>query len=364
MSLGIYIHIPFCAKKCAYCDFLSFQADSDVKKAYVKALKKQIESSPEKAVDSVFIGGGTPSVLDGSDIVSVMDSVRKTFKIEPECEITIEINPATAAKQKLFQYKEAGINRISMGVQSFSDSELEILGRLHNSAQAKESFYLLREAGFCNVNFDLMFAIPKQTKESFLKSLSEAVSLSPEHISAYSLIIEEGTPFFQMEKNGVISQADEELYVDMFSAAVELLQQNGYNRYEISNFSKPGFESKHNLKYWSGDEYLGFGLGASGFVSGARYENTRDLKEYLAGKEPEKNVLEKDELITEYIITSLRKCEGISLDKFKEKFGSDFLKLYDIQKYIDGGFMKNLDGYVFFTEEGIRVSNQILCMFV
>ncbi len=364
MSLGIYIHIPFCIKKCAYCDFLSFPVDDDAKKQYISALKSQIENSPKSKIDSVFIGGGTPSVLDGSDVVSLMESVRKTFEIEWDCETTIEINPATVTKEKLYLYRKAGINRISMGVQSFCDSELKILGRMHNAKQAKESFYLLRQAGFENINLDLMFAIPLQTKESFFQSLKETATLSPEHISAYSLIIEEGTPFCKMEEEGLISQADEDLYVDMFSIAGNFLEDNGYDRYEISNFAKSGFESRHNLKYWSGGEYYGFGLGAVGFLSNVRYENTNDMGEYLQGKGAEKYVLSQKELIKEYIITSLRRTKGIVLSEFKEKFSNDFLNLYDIQKYTDGGFMKEEDGRVFFTEEGIRVSNQILCMFI
>lgn len=364
MSLGIYIHIPFCIKKCAYCDFLSFSAEDKVRREYVKALVSQIEKSGGGAVDSIFIGGGTPSVLESGDVLKIMEAVQRKFELDKNCEITIEINPATVTEEKLVSYKKAGINRISMGVQSFSDDELKGLGRLHTASQAEESFKLLRKCGFSNINLDLMFAIPNQSIESFKKSLEHAVMLSPEHISAYSLIIEEGTPFYEMEKCGQIQEADEDLYEKMFALAKSFLEKNGYMRYEISNFSKKGFESRHNLKYWNGEDYLGFGLGAVGFLKNTRYENTKKLKEYFEGKEPEKTTLSKEELISEYIITGLRKTEGINLEEFKEKFETDFLKTYDIQKYISGGFMEIKNGRIFFTEDGIKVSNEILCRFV
>lgn len=364
MSLGIYIHIPFCAKKCAYCDFLSFSADEEAKKQYVSALIAQIKKSGGGAADSVFIGGGTPSVLDGEDILKIMGALKERFELSADCEATIEINPATVTVQKLEAYKRAGINRVSMGVQSFSDKELGALGRLHNSFEAEQSFKLLRQCGFSNINLDLMFAIPNQTADSFKETLKTATALNPEHISAYSLIIEEGTPFFDMEKRGEICEADEDLYVKMFDMAGEVLKESGYNRYEISNFSKKGFECRHNLKYWSGEDYLGFGLGAVGFLGNVRYENTRDFKSYLNGEEPTETVLSEDELMKEYIITSLRKAKGINLAEFKEKFGVDFFCMFDTEKYIGGGFMKKDKDNLFFTEDGIRVSNEILCMFV
>lgn len=364
-NIGVYIHIPFCERKCKYCDFLSFEANEDLKKEYVSALISQIENTKcEKEVDSVFIGGGTPSSLSGEDIKRISDAVYKSYKASEDTEFTIEINPATVDKNKLSAYREAGVNRISMGVQSFLEKELKTLGRLHTAEEAEKSFYLLSEAGFLNINLDLMFALPNQTLTDLEKNLKAASELSPTHLSVYGLIVEEGTPIYDLIKKGSLSEADEDLYASMYDFTADFLEECGYEKYEISNFSKKGFKSRHNLKYWSGDEYLGFGLGAVGFSSSTRYENTKDIKEYIKGKPPEKSKLKKDDLISEFLITSLRKTDGFFLDDFKERFNEDFYKLFDVSPYIKGGFMEEKNGRLFFTKKGEKVSNEILLRFV
>ncbi len=363
MAYGIYIHLPFCKKKCNYCDFLSFPCESELYEKYVSVLTEQIKKAPRCEVDSIFIGGGTPSVVDARLIFEILSAVYNTFTISEKCEISIEANPATVDKEKLEAYKSFGINRISVGVQSFNDDELKILGRLHDSTCAKKCLELVCNT-FNNFNVDLMFAIPNQTLFSLRENIKTLLSYSPSHISSYSLIIEENTRFFEMYKNGEIGEVSEDVYLEMLNEIINSLSNFGYERYEISNFAKKGFECKHNLKYWCGGEYFGFGLGAVGFLENKRYENTLDFQSYLNGEDASVQILKTEDLISEYIITGLRKTKGFSLVDFEKRFNKSFFDLYDVSQFERLNLLKAENNSIRLTEKGLCVSNEIMCHFV
>ena len=288
-ELELYLHIPFCVKKCNYCDFLSAPAEEKTRAAYVDTLIREIEGFEEPEdyeVVTVFFGGGTPSILPGEAILRLMEALRKKFHFREEAEITLEANPGTVDEKKLSFYKKAGINRLSFGLQSTDAEELKKLGRIHTWEKFLESFELARKAGFSNINVDLMSALPGQTVESWEKTLKQVIALNPEHVSAYSLIIEEGTPFYQLyEKDAEKRDAGEEPELlpseeeerAMYELTGSVLKENGYLHYEISNYAKPGRECRHNLGYWQRKDYLGFGLGASTLLNPVRYKNTEDL---------------------------------------------------------------------------------------
>lgn len=293
-KLGIYIHIPFCLKKCLYCDFLSDKACESDRADYVEALCNEIKYfaitngklSGGHIVRTVFFGGGTPSVLEGEQIATIMDTLRERFEIAKDAEITIECNPGTATKDKMIQWRAAGINRLSIGLQSANDDELKNLGRIHDYEQFLNTYKWAREVGFENINVDIMSAIPGQTLESYRNTLEKIIELRPEHISAYSLIIEEGTPFYDMYGEGGKEKMgeqlpDEDAEREMYYMTKHLLSENGYHRYEISNYSLEGFECEHNKSYWIGTEYLGFGLGAASYCDGLRYNDTEDMFVYM-----------------------------------------------------------------------------------
>lgn len=366
MSLGLYIHIPFCERKCAYCDFLSFKADEDLQKKYVNSLINEIKTAnrcKNEVVDSVFIGGGTPSCIKEEYIAKICNAVYERFNVSKLCEITIEINPASENKRKLDFYKKSGINRVSIGVQSFNDGELKCLGRLHNCDTAKKCISEVFGVGFENVNLDLMFAIPNQSEENFENNILTALEFPVTHISAYSLIIEENTEFYKMYEEGMICETEEDVYCKMYDSAEYILNNHGFSKYEISNFAKEGFQCRHNLKYWNCDNYMGFGIGAVGFLNGVRYENTRNIKSYIECKVERQNqtLLTQKELESEYIMCALRKTDGINICDFKQRFGYEFFDIHDISKYENGGFMARENNRVFFTNKGMKVSNSILC---
>lgn len=283
-ELELYIHIPFCAKKCAYCDFLSGPADEQTVADYVTALRKEIESYKESAknyeVTTVFFGGGTPSLLSGEQMAELMNAIKDTFMLKEEAEITMEANPGTVTESNLSAYKEAGINRISFGLQSVKDEELRMLGRIHTFEEFLESYDMARKAGFHNINVDLISAIPGQTLTSWEETLRTVIELQPEHISAYSLIVEEGTTFAKLygegcEKEELLPDEDEERRI--YERTEEMLKEAGYHRYEISNYAKDGYECRHNLGYWERKEYLGLGLGASSLLNETRFHNTEHM---------------------------------------------------------------------------------------
>lgn len=362
--IGIYVHIPFCLKKCNYCDFCSFaNLSSDVRARYVSALVKEIKafkSEEHLAVDSIFFGGGTPSLLSPNEFKLIYAALSDTFNIMPSYEFTVEVNPKTVDKEKLEAFKACGVNRISIGMQSVNENELKKLGRVHNYSDFVDAFHLVRSVGFDNVNVDLMYGIPDQTKNTLTKTLSSLVKLSPEHISAYGLIIEEGTPFFEMKN--VLSLPSEDEECDMYDLVCSYLSDNGYRHYEISNYAKIGKESVHNLKYWRCGEYIGFGVSAYSYFRGMRFGNTDSLDEYLSENAKDYVSGEKADAAYEYVMLGLRLAEGISLSEYKKRFGVDFLVGRDdkIREYTKRGYMTEQDGRLSLTEKGFYVSNTIL----
>ena len=364
MNLGVYIHIPFCVKKCNYCDFVSFSSDNY--EEYFSSLKKEIQMYKpflkERCIDTVFIGGGTPSLPHHKYIIEILHEIN----FSGNAEVTIEANPKTLTKEKLKAYKESGINRISIGMQSANDNELKILGRVHSHDDFLKSYELVVNAGFDNINIDTMFGIPEQTVESFYYTLSEIKRLNPTHLSSYSLIIEENTPFYKMDLN----LPDEECEQKMFGLIKEVLPE--YKRYEISNYAKPEYECKHNLKYWQMEDYIGFGLSSHSFVDNIRFSNKSNFSEYIKSVNLNEKPIESydkednSELLKDAVITGLRMCKGINIKKLKDKFGIDFyLKNKDlINKYIKEEFLTLKNGYLSFTEKGFNVSNYILSDFI
>lgn len=379
-ELELYLHIPFCVKKCNYCDFLSAPAGEETRAAYVDALLEEIRGFDEPEdyeVVTVFFGGGTPSILPGQAIFRIMEALREKFSFRKGAEITLEANPGTVDKEKLSFYKKAGINRLSFGLQSADAEELEKLGRIHTWEKFLESFQLAREAGFSNINVDLMSALPGQTKESWEKTLRQVLALQPEHISAYSLIIEEGTPFYQLyekdverrdvgEEPELIPSEEEERA--MYEATGRILKEQGYLHYEISNYAKPGCECRHNLGYWQRRDYLGFGLGASTLLSPVRYKNTEDLEAYLGGDFSKKEffVLTKDNQIEETMFLGLRVLEGVSKEQFREQFSCELRVVYrkELEKLEKEGLLEEEGDFVRLTSRGIDLSNPVLAEFL
>ena len=373
-ELELYIHIPFCIRKCAYCDFLSGPADEETIKKYIEALKKEIISQSELAKDyvvtSVFFGGGTPSILSGTQMKILLKTIYKTFCIADKAEISMEANPGTVTKRKLKAYRNAGINRISFGLQSTNDKELKVLGRIHTYKEFLKSFSLARECGFDNINVDLISAIPNQTVESWETSVRNILKLEPEHISAYSLIVEEGTPFYEAYGEGapleelLPSEEDERL---MYQRTEELLEEAGYHRYEISNYAKKGKECRHNLGYWERKEYLGLGLGSSSLIRNARFKNCDDLELYMEHSDDILQIREIDGALTvqeqmeEFVFLGMRKMEGISFEKFEKMFGKSLEECYSegIEKMKSGGLVEEAGGKLRLTKRGIDISNYV-----
>lgn len=392
--LSLYIHIPFCAVKCKYCDFLSYDGESyGTMLRYVDCLCQEIKLyapiADEYLVRSIFIGGGTPSLLDESLIVNIMAFIKKTFTLEKNVEVTIEANPGTLRHQKLNGYKQAGINRISIGLQSADDNMLKRLGRLHNYDQFVASYKAARRAGFDNINIDVMSGLPGQSIHSYVDTLSKVIDYGPEHISAYSLSIEEGTPFAN-DPSVLESLPPEMIERRMYEITKKLLSVNGYERYEISNYAKPGYECRHNMVYWTGGEYVGFGLGASSYFQGKRFSNLRDIFKYLNLMEDlSDRFVETDNLETlynettrilrenvtpiyidsrmeEFMFLGLRMMCGVSREDFAERFKKDIYEVYApvLNKYIDEGYMATDGDRIYLTDMGIDVSNVILADFL
>ncbi len=363
--IGLYVHIPFCIRKCNYCDFCSYKLDDFTKREeYIDALVKEISSYKEKniSVDTVFFGGGTPSLLSDDELRKIMNSIKEAFDISPEAEFTVEANPKTLTRDKLSLYTELGVNRISLGLQSIHENEQKILGRIHNFDDFLNSYKLVRDAGIKNVNVDLMYGIPEQTQESFEETLRTVISLSPEHISLYGLILEEGTPFF--DNRDKLSLPDEDAECDMYYLAARLLKEAGYLHYEISNYAKEGCESRHNLKYWRVKEYIGVGVSAYSYFDGKRYGNVGDVSEYISdtGKRVDVTICDLEAVKYDYVMLGLRLHEGISLSEYKSLFGIDFLEEHrkKIEAYICAGLIEIRGDRLSFTERGFYVSNTIL----
>ena len=374
-NMELYIHIPFCVKKCAYCDFLSFPADEGTKRRYVEKLMEEMRTRGavcrDNTVSTVFVGGGTPSILKGEWMEELFSVLRENFSLEPDAEISMEANPGTVTKEKLFSYRRAGINRLSFGLQSAKERELSALGRIHSFEDFLESFRAARECGFENINVDLMSALPGQTADSWMETLKRTAELSPEHISAYSLIVEEGTPFYEAygSEAGRKLLPDEETEREMYHRTKAFLRECGYERYEISNYAKPGFACLHNIGYWTGVPYLGLGLGAASYLNGKRFSGHTDMETYLASAAGTyENVVEltKKDMEEEFFFLGLRLTKGVSLAEFKERFGEDAAAVYPgvMERFVKEGAAVLSDGRFFLTDYGMDVSNYVMAEFL
>lgn len=325
--LGLYVHVPFCVKKCNYCDFVSKPSGCDLKEKYVDAVVSEIRRRGNGSMrcDTVFIGGGTPSVLTERQLDQLINALRGSFNIDENAEFTVEANPESLTYEKALMIKHAGVNRLSIGFQSLAPRALKLLGRAHDADKALEAFDNARRAGFDNVNVDLIFGLPGEPAGEFEDTLRRVVDLSPEHISAYSLIVEEGTPLERDIASGVTPEPDDLTDRNDCRFAIDYLKDAGYSHYEISNFAKPGRESKHNTRYWLQDEYLGFGPAASSFEGGRRYTNTRDIDLYIEknglAELDEDCTLTREELMNEYMMLGFRLIAGPNVDQFERKFG-------------------------------------------
>lgn len=365
----IYIHVPFCARKCDYCDFVSFVKDSDTKSAYFNALIKEIELKAEAVgrlpVGSVFLGGGTPSLALVSEISRVLETLKKSFLIEETAEITMEANPNSLTEEKLAGYRAAGINRLSIGLQSTVDEELKALSRLHTYGEFLKAYDSARKTGFNNINIDLMSALPGQTVSSYRTTLERVLELEPEHISAYSLIIEEGTPFFDRYPDGT-GLPDEDTDREMYHMTGKMLKEKGYERYEISNYAKKGYECRHNIGYWQRTPYLGFGIAAASLFEETRYTKHSDLKRYIEGDYTEEvTPLTGKDAMEEFMFLGLRLTKGVSNAEFKENFGTDIMTEYGqvIRKLTEEGLLI-CDKRTRLTEKGMDIANYCMAMFL
>ena len=374
-GMELYLHMPFCVRKCAYCDFLSFPSGAETQRMYAKRLMEDIgvmgKRYGEIPVETIFIGGGTPSVPDSGLIVEIMEHVRHAFHVADGAEISMEANPGTVTREKLTDYRKAGINRLSFGLQSANDRELKLLGRIHTWAEFLESFMLARECGFANLNIDLMSALPGQTCESWKETLSRVTDLDPEHISAYSLIIEEGTPFGERygSEEGRKLLPDEDSEREMYHETKRFLKDCGYERYEISNYAKPGRECRHNIGYWTGVPYLGLGLGASSYLDGCRFTVNPDMKQYLEEKPgmfTDIEKLTKKDMEEEFFYVGLRMTAGVSLSEFERRFGISAKEVYPgLMETFVKEKAAHFEGDRFvLTDYGLDVSNYIMAQFL
>ena len=365
---GLYVHIPFCKKKCKYCDFISFTEMNDCFSLYLDALREEIKEYKNFKIDTVFIGGGTPSIFSVNQLDRLFGMIYDNFNILPDCEFTIEINPKTLDKDKLLSLKKSGVNRLSIGVQSFNDNELKAIGRIHNSKTAKDTIELINDEGFKNFNIDIMLGLPHQTLQSLEYTLKTALSYNPAHISCYSLILEENTQLYEEYEKGIYKPMSDDDDRQLYYFAVEFLKKHGYKRYEISNFCKDDKYSKHNLKYWNCDEYIGVGVAAHSYINGVRFFNTLDLDEYLNHKFRKEDIqtLSTDDKIKEYIIMRLRLNDGIIKKDFKNRFGYDFYDLYEeiINKFTKSGHIIDNGKSYYLSDKGIDISNTIMCEFM
>ena len=374
---SIYIHIPFCVRKCAYCDFLSGPASKERQDMYYRALSREIASCAplgelKGPVDTLFIGGGTPSLWDGDRINGLMENIRKYYCFSEDAEITIEANPGTLDAARLKAYRRAGINRISIGLQSADDRDLKALGRIHTFEEFLENFAAAREAGFSNINVDLMSSLPGQTAAGWKRVLTSVLKLAPEHISAYSLIIEEGTEFYDRYQDGD-GLPDEEEEREIYHMTKRILEQYGYHRYEISNYCLKGYACRHNLGYWQGSQYLGFGLGASSCVGRPggrrrRFSNISDMEAYVdeSGSpfalRMDNRILPLTEQMEEFMFLGLRCVDGISKREFKEQFLHSYDEIYGnvTESLLSQGLLQDTGERVLLTEFGLDVSNRVM----
>lgn len=386
-NIGIYIHIPFCKQKCKYCDFISFQNKENMIEQYFQCLQMEIEEKSEDykeeivngkyqkiGVDTIYIGGGTPSFVDDFYIGEVLSKIKEHFKVKKDAEITIEINPGTITKEKLEKYFEYGINRISIGLQSTNDELLKMLGRIHTYSEFEETYNLAREVGFKNINVDLMIGLPKQTLADVKNSLNKIIKKSPEHISVYSLIVEEKTKMYDLIEKGELILPNEDIERNMYWMVKNSLEEAGYKHYEISNFSKPQKESKHNMNCWKQESYLGMGVAAHSYFNGTRFSNIENLKQYIdnyKNNESVHNIVfhenqEKSSMMKEYMLIGLRKIEGVDITEFKNKFSENLLYVFrnELNHLVEIKLIEVDDNVVRLTPKGLDLANIVWEEFV
>lgn len=374
-KISLYIHIPFCAQKCLYCDFPSFARKDHLRKAYIEALNKEIISLREKhnnlEINTIFIGGGTPSVLEADELECLLKEVAK-LNMSKDIEYSMECNPGNLTEEKLEVMKKYGVNRISMGLQAKQDNLLKGLGRIHNYKTFKENFLLAKKVGFNNINVDLMFGLPNQRLNEWEETLREIISLEPAHISAYSLIIEEGTAFYNLYENDKLKLPTEEEERKMYHLAKKILEENGFNQYEISNYAKEGKECRHNLAYWNMDNWIGVGSAAASYINGKRIKNISSVEGYINSINEKREAVEeiinnsKNDNMEEFMFMGLRKINGIDENEFKKRFSMNINDVYGeiLNKYIDEGLLIRESGRIFLSEKGIEISNVIMADFL
>lgn len=374
-KISLYIHIPFCAQKCLYCDFPSFSRKDHLRKAYIEALNKEIISLREKhnnlEINTIFIGGGTPSVLEADELEYLLEEVAK-LNMAKDIEYSMECNPGNLTEEKLEVMKKYGVNRISMGLQAKQDNLLKGLGRIHNYKTFKENFLLAKKVGFNNINVDLMFGLPNQRLNEWEETLREIISLEPAHISAYSLIIEEGTAFYNLYENDKLKLPTEEEERKMYHLAKKILEENGFNQYEISNYAKEGKECRHNLAYWNMDNWIGVGSAAASYINGKRIKNINSVEEYINSINEKGEAVEeiinnsKNDNMEEFMFMGLRKINGIDENEFKNRFSMNINDVYGeiLNKYIGEGLLIRESGRIFLSEKGIEISNIIMADFL
>ena len=374
-KISLYIHIPFCAQKCLYCDFPSFARKDHLRKAYIEALNKEIINLREKhnnlEINTIFIGGGTPSVLEADELECLLKEVAK-LNMAKDVEYSMECNPGNLTEEKLEVMKKYGVNRISMGLQAKQDNLLKGLGRIHNYKTFKENFLLAKKVGFNNINVDLMFGLPNQRLNEWEETLREIISLEPAHISAYSLIIEEGTAFYNLYENDKLKLPTEEEERKMYHLAKKILEENGFNQYEISNYAKEGKECRHNLAYWNMDNWIGVGSASASYMDGKRIKNISSVEEYINSINEKGEAIEeiinnsKNDNMEEFMFMGLRKINGIDENEFKNRFSMNINNVYGeiINKYIDEGLLIRESGRIFLSEKGIEISNIIMADFL
>lgn len=374
-KISLYIHIPFCAQKCLYCDFPSFARKDHLRKDYIEALNKEIISLREKhnnlEINTIFIGGGTPSVLEANELECLLKEVAK-LNMAKDIEYSMECNPGNLTEEKLEVMKKYGVNRISMGLQAKQDNLLKGLGRIHNYKTFKENFLLAKKVGFNNINVDLMFGLPNQSLNEWEETLKEIISLEPAHISAYSLIIEEGTAFYNLYENDKLKLPTEEEERKMYHLAKKILEENGFNQYEISNYAKEGKECRHNLAYWNMDNWIGVGSAAASYINGKRIKNISSVEEYINSIKDNGEAVEeiinnsKNDNMEEFMFMGLRKINGIDENEFKNRFSMNINYVYGeiLNKYIGEGLLIRESGRIFLSEKGIEISNVIMADFL
>lgn len=367
---GIYIHIPFCISKCKYCDFTSYKITENSKKKFISSLKKEIEMclvEKKEKINTIFIGGGTPSILNKEELKEIIDSLHEKFVFEKDFEFTIECNPGTLNEEKLKMMKSLGVNRLSIGLQSTNNEHLKYIGRIHTYEEFLESYFMARKCGFENINIDLMYALPNQMFDDWKKSLEKVVNLKPEHISAYSLIIEKGTPLYTMYENDEFDYISDEDYIKFYRFTISYLEKNGYKQYEISNYALPNKQCKHNILYWTECLYYAFGVSASGFDGIKRYKNVSSIDDYKKmideGKKPVEytEVISRKDKINEMIMLSLRMNKGLNLENLELLMKKDELNGFklELKQLTEEKAIEFIDQNICLTQYGREISNSI-----